>query len=148
MSRISLRAAFALAQGSLVTAQQVFTDRASEVGSFDEALRAMAALEAPGASPVTDRRIPRKNVLVYYGVGGIGKTTLSEELEHRFTAQASADKNRERAAIRFDFAESAAFDMESYVLRLRAGMGHLAAHWHAFDVQRVLGKGASRREPG
>jgi hypothetical protein len=29
MSKISLRAAFALAQGSLVTAQQVFTDRVS-----------------------------------------------------------------------------------------------------------------------
>lgn len=123
MSRISLRAAFTLAQGSMVTAQQVFTDRATEVGSFDQALRAMsAALEAPGASPVTDRRIARKNVLVYYGVGGIGKTTLSEELESRFTAQAGTGKNRERAAIRFDFAESAAFDMESYVLRLRAGI--------------------------
>jgi tetratricopeptide (TPR) repeat protein len=135
MSKISLRAAFALAQGSLVTAQRVFTDRAPEVGSFDDAIHAVTAtLATPGVSPVTDRRVARKNVLVYYGVGGIGKTTLSEELEHRFTAQAGTGKNPERAAIRFDFAESAAFDMESYVLRLRAGMGHLAARWHAFDV--------------
>jgi hypothetical protein len=56
--------------------------RAPDASSFDEALGATAAtLTAPGGSPVTDRRITPTNVLVYYGVGGIGKTTLSEEPE-------------------------------------------------------------------
>ena len=91
-------------------------------------------LAAAGISPVTDRSLPRRNVLAYYGVGGIGKTTLSQELERRFTRVPGGERSRERAAIRFDFAESASFDMESYVLRLRAGLGHLAVHWHAFDV--------------
>jgi len=67
-------------------------------------------------------------VLVYYGVGGIGKTTLSAELERRFLSQG------ERAAVRMDFAESAVPDVESYVLRLRAGLGHLARRWPAFDL--------------
>src|SRR6266436_6933713 len=135
MSKISLRAAFTLAPESPVAAQQVFTDRATEVGAFDAALRTLGnTLATAEVSPVTDRGMPRKNVLVYYGVGGIGKTTLSEELERRFTGPAESKRERERAAIRFDFAESAAFDMESYVLRLRAGLGHLANNWHAFDV--------------
>lgn len=135
MSKISLRAAFTLAPESLVSAQQVFTDRLSEVAAFDTALATLKnTLTTAGISPVTDRRMPRKNVLVYYGVGGIGKTTLSEELERRFAGSHQEGRNRERAAIRFDFAESAAFDMESYVLRLRAGLGHLASNWHAFDV--------------
>jgi tetratricopeptide (TPR) repeat protein len=135
MSKISLRAAFTLAPESLVSAQQVFTDRSAEVAAFDAALRALGdTLAAADISPVTDRGIPRKNVLTYYGVGGIGKTTLSAELERRFAGRHQEGRSRERAAIRFDFAEPAAFDMESYVLRLRAGLGHLASNWHAFDV--------------
>ena len=135
MSKISLRAAFTLAPESPVSAQQVFTDRVTEVGAFDASLQTLGnALADAEVSPVTDRGMPRKNVLVYYGVGGIGKTTLSEQLERRFTGHSDGQKDYERAAIRFDFAESAAFDMESYVLRLRAGLGHLASNWHAFDV--------------
>jgi hypothetical protein len=135
MSKISLRAAFTLAPELPVAAQQVFTDRVTEVGAFDAALRTLGStLAAADVSPVTDRAMPRKNVLVYYGVGGIGKTTLAEELERRFAGRHQEGRDRERAAIRFDFAESAAFDMESYVLRLRAGLGHLAHNWHAFDV--------------
>jgi hypothetical protein len=135
MSKISLRAAFTLAAESPVAAQQVFTNRVTEVGAFDEALQTLGnTLATTDISPVTSRGMPRQNVLVYYGIGGIGKTTLSEELERRFTGPPGGQTDRERAAIRFDFAESAAFDMESYVLRLRAGLGHLADHWHAFDV--------------
>lgn len=135
MSKISLRAAFTLAPESLVSAQQVFTDRVTEVGAFDAALDALGStLASAQVSPVTDRAMPRKNVLVYYGVGGIGKTTLSEELERRFAGRHQEGRDHDRAAIRFDFAESAAFDMESYLLRLRAGLGHLARNWHAFDV--------------
>jgi tetratricopeptide (TPR) repeat protein len=135
MSKISLRAAFTLAAESPVAAQQVFTNRVTEVGAFDEAVRALGnTLSTSDISPVVNRGIPRRNVLVYYGVGGIGKTTLSEELERRFTGPPGGDRDREHAAVRFDFAQSAAFDMESYVLRLRASLGHLAHHWHAFDV--------------
>lgn len=89
---------------------------------------------------MTDRRVPRRNVLVYYGVGGIGKTTLSAELERRFMSQ------DERAAVRVDFAESAVPDVESYVLRLRAGLGHLARRWPAFDL--ALSAYWERAHPG
>lgn len=137
MSKISLRAAFALTHDSPVAAQQVFTDRVTEIEAFDASVQALGDLLDPTevwVSPVIDRGMPRKNVLVYYGVGGIGKTTLSEELERRFTESQDVEKDRERAVVRFDFAEPDAFDMESYVLRLRAGLGHLARNWHAFDV--------------
>ncbi|MDA0632134.1 tetratricopeptide repeat protein [Nonomuraea sp. MCN248] len=129
MSRLNLRAAFALGLASPISAQQIFTNRVSEIGAFDRSIEVLASrLEAAEISPVTDRRVPRWNVLVYYGVGGIGKTTLSTELERRFMSQ------DERAAVRVDFAESAVPDVESYVLRLRAGLGHLARRWPAFDL--------------
>ena len=134
MSKISLRAAFILGQESPVTAQQVFTNRVTEIEAFDTSLKALAnTLDAAEISPVIDRRSPRKNVLVYYGVGGIGKTTLSQELEKRFTRTPARGKPA-RAAIRFDFSESGGLDMESYALRLRAGLGHLARTWPAFDI--------------
>jgi len=135
MSKISLRAAFTLAPQSPVSAQQVFTNRVTEVGSFDAALRSLGdTLATADISPVADRATPRKNVLVFYGVGGIGKTTLSEELERRFTGPVDGKGTGERAAVRVDFAEPASFDIEAFMLRLRAGLGHLTGTWHAFDV--------------
>jgi len=134
MPKQSLRAAFTLGRESPVAAQQVFTDRIAEIAAFDAALAELGkSLAAADVSPVIDRRLPRNNVLVYYGVGGIGKTTLSQELENGFTKRYSKEKPP-GVAIRLNFAESAAFDMESYVLRLRAGLGHLARSWPAFDI--------------
>ena len=134
VSRISLRAAFALGRESPFAAQQVFMNRITEIEAFDASLAALRnMLAAAEISPVIDRSLPRTNVLVYYGVGGIGKTTLSQKLEQRFIASRGKDEPA-RAAIRLDFAESTAFDMESYVLRLRAGLGHLARSWPVFDI--------------
>jgi hypothetical protein len=99
----------------------------TEIAAFDASLESLErSLSAAELSPIIDRSIPRTNVLVYFGVGGISKTALSQELEHRFTGHDQGATEGTRAAIRFDFAETAAFDIESYVLRLRAGLGHLA----------------------
>src|SRR5262249_23533006 len=106
-----------------------------EVGSFDAALQSLGGtLATADISPVADRAMPRKNVLVYYGVGGIGKTTLSEELERRFTGSVGGKGTGERAAVRVDFAESTSFDIEAFMPRRRAGLGPRAGPWHAFDV--------------
>ncbi|MGH3866844.1 MAG: hypothetical protein ACRDQ4_12025 [Pseudonocardiaceae bacterium] len=147
MSKLSLRAAFTLGLQSALAAQQVFTDRVTEIAAFDASLESLQrSLSAADLSPVIDRSIPRMNVLVYFGVGGIGKTALSQELEHRFTGHDQGAPERTRAAIRFDFAETAAFDIESYVLRLRAGLGHLARSWPAFDI--AFGIYWERAHPG
>lgn len=146
MSKLSLRAAFTLGHQSAVAAQQVFTDRVTEIAAFDASLQSLeSSLKNAEISPVIDRSLPRRNVLVYFGVGGIGKTTLSQELENRFISQYRGSK-QECSAVRFDFAESAAFDMESYVLQLRAGLGHLAKSWPAFDL--AFGTYWERAHPG
>jgi tetratricopeptide (TPR) repeat protein len=129
-----LRAAFSVGPDSSITAQQLFTDRIAEVAAFDSSLAQLRDhLAQATISPVADQRMPRKNVLTYYGVGGIGKTRLSHELANRFTA-AGKEPDIKRAVARFDFAEAASFDIESYVLRLRAAFGHLGSRWHAFDI--------------
>ncbi|MBV9012532.1 MAG: hypothetical protein JO272_10865 [Pseudonocardiales bacterium] len=147
MSKLSLRAAFTLGLQSTLAAQQVFTDRVTEIAAFDASVESLQrSLSVAELSPVIDRSIPRTNVLVYFGVGGIGKTTLSQELENRFIGHGQSATNRTRAAIRFDFAEAAAFDIESYVLRLRAGLGGLARSWPAFDL--AFGVYWERAHPG
>ncbi|MGH3907870.1 MAG: tetratricopeptide repeat protein [Pseudonocardiaceae bacterium] len=146
MSKHSLRAAFTLGRQSAVAAQQVFTDRVAEIAAFDASLESLQrSLSVAELSPVIDRSLPRTNVLAYFGVGGIGKTALSQELEHRFTGQDQGSMGP-RAAIRFDFAETSAFDIESYVLQLRAGFGHLARSWPAFDM--AFGVYWERAHPG
>lgn len=131
MARSNLRSAFALGLGSTVAAQQVFTNRVTEVAAFEAALDGLAAtLDRADVSLVIDRAAPRTNVLVYFGVGGIGKSTLSGELRRRFLD----GKEYARAAAYVDFAEANAVDLEAYVLRLRASLGHLAHRWPAFDL--------------
>lgn len=133
MSGMNLRAAFTLGLDSSIAAVQVFTNRVAEVAAFDNALEALTTtLASADISPVIDRSAPRRNVLVYFGVGGIGKTTLSRELERRYLDGVQHDRGH-RVAVRVDFAEP--FDLESYMLRLRAGLTSLATtQWPAFDL--------------
>lgn len=145
MPNLPLHAAFAVGQ-ELIIAQQVFADRVTEVAAFDYSLEMLDShLAEARISPVADRRAPRRNVLVYYGVGGIGKTTLSHELTQRFIAP-EGERDNTRAAARINFAEAASFDIETYILRLRATFGHLAASWPAFDI--ALASYWERAHPG
>lgn len=123
MPRSNLRGAFALGLGSSVAAQQVFTNRVTEVAAFEVSVANLdQSLDRAQISPVTDRRAPRTNVLVYFGIGGIGKTTLSSELKRRFT---SSQQNTNRGAVRIDLADPGSTNLESYVSRLPAG-------WHTW----------------
>lgn len=135
MPRVDLRLAFAAAATDGLKAQKIFTNRSSEARAFERALKAVhTPTVAPGArSPVEDLAAGRRNVLVFYGIGGIGKTELSRELEERFAA--AQDRQHEHPIpIRLDFADTSALDLESCMLRLRAGFADLGPSWPAFDL--------------
>ncbi|MFF7153405.1 tol-pal system YbgF family protein [Streptomyces sp. NPDC008139] len=141
MARINLRAAFMSGVASTVAAQQVFTNRSDEMAAFTRSLEGLhASLDAAEISPVADRAQGRRNVLTFYGVGGIGKTTLSHELERRFLADSDA------LSVRVDLSEDGACDIESLLLRLRAGLGRLGSRWPAFDL--ALASYWARAHPG
>jgi tetratricopeptide (TPR) repeat protein len=130
VARVNLRAAFMSGVDSPVAAQQVFTNRSSEVAAFERARAELdRLLGAAEVSPVVDRVQGRRNVLCFYGLGGIGKTTLSLELERR--ALVADDR---AVAVRVDLAEAGATDLETLLLRLRAGLGQLGSKWSAFDL--------------
>jgi signal recognition particle GTPase len=59
----------------------VFTNREGEWSAVVDSIRNVAAAVAdPGFDP-EDVESPRRNVLSFYGVGGVGKTTLSRRIE-------------------------------------------------------------------
>lgn len=135
MARVNLRAAFMSGTASRVAAQQVFTNRSDETAAFNRSLEELyASLDAAEISPVADRVQGRRNVLTFYGVGGIGKTTLSHELERRFLADAEAAGRSDVVTVRVDLSEDGAHDVETLLLRLRAGLGRLGSRWPAFDL--------------
>ncbi|MFD8384989.1 tetratricopeptide repeat protein [Streptomyces sp. NPDC059679] len=147
MARVNLRAAFMSGAASTVAAQQVFTNRVDEVAAFGRALDGLdQALDEAEISPVADRVQGRRNVLTFYGVGGIGKTTLSHELERRFLADARAMNQDDVVSIRVDLSEDGASDIESLLMRLRSGLGQLGSRWPAFDL--ALASYWARAHPG
>ncbi|MFJ4670176.1 hypothetical protein [Kitasatospora purpeofusca] len=103
-------------------------------------------LDEAEASPVMDRAQGRRNVLTLYGVGGIGKTTLSHELERRLLADALAEGRDDVVAVRVDLSEDGACDIEGLLLRRRAGPGQLGSRWQAFDL--ALAAYWARAHPG
>lgn len=134
MAKVNLRAAFASGIAPALSAERVFTNRVSELASFSASIANLASsLDAAEITPVVDRSAPRENVLVYYGVGGIGKTTLSQELESRYLRE-TPDRRNPRTTLRTDFSDSNTFDFEAYILSMRAALGVLSRHWPAFDV--------------
>ncbi|MEV5685751.1 tetratricopeptide repeat protein [Streptomyces sp. NPDC052164] len=147
MARVNLRTAFMGGAASTVTAQRVFTNRVNETTAFTRSLEGLhEALDTAEVSPVVDRLQGRRNVLSFYGVGGIGKTTLSQELERRFLAEATADELDDVVSVRIDLSEDGACDIEGLLLRLRAGLGQLGSRWPAFDL--ALASYWARAHPG
>jgi tetratricopeptide (TPR) repeat protein len=113
---------------SSISAQDIFTDRVDEAAAFWSSL---AAVYERQGGDVLDSRRPRRNVLVFYGVGGIGKTTLSRELEERF---AEGRGKAVHIACRADFDSPAFYDLEYLLLHVRSALGRKVASWPAFDL--------------
>jgi hypothetical protein len=122
-----------------LSAQTVFSNRESEQASFWNALNDHRQWYRNEWSPVLregdadDLSLPRRNVLVYYGVGGIGKTTLSSKLEELLQRDAR-ERGATAATFRWDLGEAGALDFESFVFALRGAAGELGRSLPAFDL--------------
>ncbi|MGW7448139.1 ATP/GTP-binding protein [Kitasatospora sp. NPDC054795] len=138
-----LRALFG-SNNQALDADEAFTNRQAQWEAVASALTDhLARIAAPGFD-VQDLEAPRHNVLVFHGVGGIGKTTLSRKLE-----AALADTARRPAQwgepawpagsrllpVRIDLARSAGTDIEQLVLTLRLALArHVGRALPAFDI--------------
>ncbi|MEV5837239.1 hypothetical protein [Nocardia sp. NPDC052112] len=126
-----------------VDAQDVFANRHDEWRATTDSLLAhWAAVRAQGFS-VEDFATPRRNVLVFYGVGGIGKTTLSKRLEtHLRTGSESvgsewgpvpAEVGRV-LPIRIDLSRPGGVQFEDVILAMRLAVARVGHPMRAFDL--------------
>lgn len=131
--------------GVALSAQRQFTNRLTEKASFADKVAELREWRNAHPEWAHDLSSPRANVLTFYGHGGIGKTSLSCELERDFVDE-SDHQGLRRIAVRADFSEPSARDAELYLLSLRAGLADLAGVFPAFDS--ALGIYWARQHPG
>ncbi|MCQ8194640.1 ATP/GTP-binding protein [Streptomyces rugosispiralis] len=141
MSGRDLRALFSTNDRGL-TAAEAFTNRELQWDLVGAALAEhLRRIADPGFS-VEDLEAARDNVIVFHGVGGIGKTTLSRKLEAALTGAEHrpvqwgepAWSNERFLPIRIDLARSAGTDFERLVLTIRLALAGLGRPLPAVDI--------------
>jgi len=123
-------------------AVDVFSNRESEYGAVVQSIEFVRSQLNSESFDIEDLECPRRNVLAFYGVGGIGKTSLSRTLAV-WLADHEAGPPQWRlpehalprtVPIRIDLSRSEAVDLESIVLTLRAELAVLGRPMPAFDL--------------
>ena len=119
-------------------AGELFTDRESESKAFKTSLAQFRRhLESDDEAGVA-----RRNVLAFYGLGGIGKTTLSERLDAWVARRlplvngwGPPPSTKVDATARIDLHGSAGqLDLAGALIALRAGVGAFRKRWPVFDL--------------
>jgi len=122
------------------SAVDLFTNRCAEHEIFEFALVRHAEEVLAGRARLADAS--RRNVLTFYGIGGIGKTELSRRLERWVLGDLASPGewgepppfDQEIRTMRVDFHGSGAVDAADIVMRLRAAAAGSARLLAAFDL--------------
>lgn len=154
MSQSDLRTLFRSNDRDL-KAVEVFADRENEWAAVAASLAAVATAARAPDFDVEDLERPRRNVLAFYGVGGIGKSTLSQQIarhltdaEERATAEwPPVDGAFGRVVpVHIDLAAQTGTDFESVLLSIRLAIASLGRPMPAFDL--ALRRYWEHRHPG
>ena len=126
-----------------VGAEETFTNREDQWRVFVSALDAhLRHVTAPGFD-AADVEAPRRNLLVFHGVGGIGKSTLSRRLEAALTHAEQRPAQWGEPAwhgprivpVRLDLARSANTDFERVIVTIRLAVAAAVGRpLPAFDI--------------
>ncbi|MFE9854677.1 ATP/GTP-binding protein [Streptomyces sp. NPDC005780] len=141
MSRSDLRALFRSNDREL-KAVDFFADRRDEWATVAAAIVGHTRRVRQPGFDVEDLEAPRRNALVFYGVGGIGKSTLSRGLaEHLADPVARAGDWPPLnpmvcpvLPVRVDLSNESGADFESLILALRLAVSELGQPMPAFDL--------------
>jgi hypothetical protein len=122
------------------SAPDLFVNRLPESQAFARALFAHAERVFSGNATLGD--VARRNVLTFYGVGGIGKTELSRRLEGWLLGELAMPGewgepprfDQDVRSVRVDFHGSGVVDPAEIVLKLRAAAAGSARRMAAFDL--------------
>ncbi|MFF2086640.1 hypothetical protein ACFVVM_22945 [Nocardia sp. NPDC058176] len=123
-------------------AHEVFSDRDDEWAAVVDSVRNLWDTVSNESFEVQDLEGPRRNVLVFYGVGGIGKTTLAQQITRRLGGDdvamshwAVPDPALPRTVpVYLDLTRSQAFELEAVVLAIRQAISARGHRAPAFDL--------------
>ncbi|WP_123814529.1 ATP/GTP-binding protein [Myceligenerans xiligouense] len=123
-------------------AVDVFTNREGEWAAVTRSLAYRIEENRASTFDVEDLEAPRRNVMAFYGVGGIGKTALSHEVVERLSGEGrgpeqwpAIDSELGRfAPVRIDLSAQAGVDLETILLSLRVRLAELGRPMPAFDL--------------
>ncbi|WP_326600308.1 ATP/GTP-binding protein [Streptomyces sp. NBC_01803] len=141
MTRRDLRTLFRSNSPDL-SAEEVFSDREDEWEAIARSVTAcVAGMSDPGFD-VEDFEEPRRNVLMFYGVGGIGKTSLSHNAAEKLAGGEGGpnhwppllDLPARLLPVRIDLSRQAGTDFETLMLALRLTVARLGRPMPAFDL--------------
>ncbi|MEO3974231.1 ATP/GTP-binding protein [Streptomyces sp. CAU 1734] len=119
-----------------------FADRRDEWHTVAVSLAGHAQRVTRPGFDVEDLETARRNVLVFYGVGGIGKSTLSRGIaehlvsgeRHRSDWPVLGPEAGRVVPVRVDLSRDAGGDFESLMLALRLGAAELGQPMPTFDL--------------
>ncbi|MGW0771780.1 ATP/GTP-binding protein [Streptomyces sp. NPDC002676] len=137
-----------------ISANEAFTNRQAQWQAVTVGLAEHQRRVNSRGFDVEDLESPRRNVLVFHGVGGIGKSTLSRKVEaslahseYRPAQWDSPSLDQERVLpVRIDLARSAGMDFERVILTIRLALAALGRPMPAFDL--ALRRYWERNHPG
>ncbi|MGQ4328620.1 ATP/GTP-binding protein [Streptomyces hayashii] len=125
-----------------IAASEAFTNRQAQWQAVTVGLAEHIRHVTSTDFAVEDLEAPRRNILVFHGVGGIGKSTLSRKIEaslahgeHRPAQWESPSHPEERTLpVRIDLARAAGMDFERVILAIRLAVAMLGRPMPAFDL--------------
>ncbi|MEU6493441.1 ATP/GTP-binding protein [Streptomyces sp. NPDC046984] len=141
MSRSDLRALFR-SNDHEVKAVDYFADRLGEWESVARSLSSLVSATRARGFDVQDLESPRRNVLTFYGVGGIGKSTLSRRVAEHLGQGLSQEGHWPQldagigpvVPVRIDLARDSGADFESMVLAIRLAAAEIGGPMPTFDL--------------
>ncbi|MGC9495650.1 ATP/GTP-binding protein [Streptomyces sp. WG7] len=141
MSRSDLRALFR-SNDREVKAVDYFADRRDEWDSVAQSLSHLVDAVRADGFDVQDLEAPRRNVLTFYGVGGIGKSTLSRCVAKHLSGGLPVEGHWPSldegigpvVPVRVDLSRDSGVDFESLVLAVRLAAAEIGQPMPTFDL--------------
>ncbi|MDQ0407494.1 ATP/GTP-binding protein [Streptomyces sp. NPDC000349] len=141
MSQSDLRALFR-SNDREVKAVDYFADRRDEWDSVSQSLTHLVSEVRADGFDVQDLEAPRRNVLAFYGVGGIGKSTLSRCVTQHLSGERPVQGHWPAldetlgpvVPVRVDLSRESGVDFESLILAVRLAAAEIGQPMPTFDL--------------